>query len=125
MGWSLGYDSNWGRDIGYGVPAYCDHPDCHEVIDRGLAHVCGSEPYGGERGCGLYFCPQHLGMTLHRRMPGHLCERCYPRIKKPFSAKPDHPTWMAFKLIDDSWADWRKENPEEVSRLKAEFLEAV
>src|SRR4051812_7048849 len=26
MGWSIGYDSNWQRDIGYGVPAFCDHP---------------------------------------------------------------------------------------------------
>ena len=29
MGWAIGYDSNWGRDIGYGVIAYCDHPDCN------------------------------------------------------------------------------------------------
>ena len=50
MGWSIGYDSNWDRDIGYGVPAYCDHPDCNEEIDRGLSYVCGGEPYGGDRG---------------------------------------------------------------------------
>ena len=28
MGWSIGYDNNWNRDIGYGVPAFCDHPKC-------------------------------------------------------------------------------------------------
>jgi hypothetical protein len=46
MSWAIGYDGRWKRDIGYGVPAYCDHPGCNEEIDRGLAHVCGGEPYG-------------------------------------------------------------------------------
>lgn len=41
MGWSIGFDSNWNRDIGYGVPAFCDHPGCTAEIDRGLAYVCG------------------------------------------------------------------------------------
>jgi hypothetical protein len=48
MGWSIGYDSKWKRDIGYGVPAPCDLPGCDKEIDRGLAFVCGTEPYGGE-----------------------------------------------------------------------------
>ncbi len=26
MGWSIGYDKNLKRDIGYGVPATCEHP---------------------------------------------------------------------------------------------------
>jgi hypothetical protein len=55
MSWALGFDGNWNRDIGYGVPSYCDHPKCSAKIDRGLAYVCcGQEPYGGD-GCGLYF----------------------------------------------------------------------
>ena len=28
MGWSIGYDEKWQRDIGYGVPAICDYPGC-------------------------------------------------------------------------------------------------
>lgn len=60
MGWSIGYDSKWKRDIGYGVPASCDYPGCDAEIDRGLSYVCGGEPYGGEVGCGLYFCAAHL-----------------------------------------------------------------
>lgn len=55
MGWSIGFDSNWGQDIGYGVPSTCDHPDCDAEINRGLSYVCGGEPYGGDEGCGLYF----------------------------------------------------------------------
>lgn len=31
MGWSVGYDDNWKRDIGYGVPALCDYPDCVQL----------------------------------------------------------------------------------------------
>jgi hypothetical protein len=112
MGWSIGFDENWNRDIGYGVPAYCDHPGCYEEIDRGLAYVCGGEPYGGSRGCGLYFCDKHLFMSA--KLPT-LCERCLPRRRKPFAAKPDHPEWVQFKMTDPSWAEWRSENPEFVA----------
>jgi hypothetical protein len=69
MGWSIGFDSNWKRDIGYGVPAICDHPVCSIKIDRGLAYVCGTYPFGGENGCGLFFCYKH-------RDAEGLCERC-------------------------------------------------
>ena len=105
MGWSIGYDSKWKRDIGYGVPAYCDHPECDEKIDRGLAFVCGGEPYGGERGCGLYFCGKHLPLSGRQ-----LCERCQ-KNKPSFTPKPEHPTWIKHKLTDPSWKEWRKLNP--------------
>lgn len=108
MGWSLGYDSKWERDIGYGVPAWCDHPGCTEKIDRGLGYVCGGKPYGGERGCGLFFCEKHR--VLSARLP-MLCERCVKR-KLPFDAKADHPEWIQWKLTDESWAEWRQEHPE-------------
>lgn len=114
MGWSIGYDSRWNRDIGYGVPAYCDHPGCMKEIDRGLAHVCGGEPHGGDRGCGLYFCSEHL--YLHSRLP-QLCERCSAR-QRPFKPTQDHPDWVKHKLTDSSWQQWREENPTEVAALK-------
>lgn len=115
MGWSIGFDSKWDRDIGYGVPATCDHPDCTTKIDRGLAYVCGGEPYGGERGCGLYFCGRH--MTCSAFGP-QLCDRCAKR-RKPFEAKPDHPDWVNWKLTDESWQEWRDANPAEVEKLRA------
>lgn len=102
MSWSIGFDSNWQRDIGYGVPAYCDHPRCTAEIDRGLSYVCGGEAYGGDKGCGLYFCEAHLAGSSQR------CSRCRNR-KPPFAAKPDHPDWTQHKLTDDSWAGWRAE----------------
>ena len=103
MGWSVGYDSHWKRDIGYGVPAYCDHPKCNEEIDRGLSHVCGGEPYGGERGCGLYFCSRHLKFN-------NQCFMCFHYRKKTYKPKPEHPAWINHKMTDESWARWRKEN---------------
>jgi hypothetical protein len=100
MGWSIGHDTNWDRDIGYGVPAYCDHPGCEREIDRGLGYVCGGQPYGGDHGCGLYFCEKHGG--------GVLCERCAGQ-RDPFEPKPDHPRWIHHKMTHPSWAEWRKE----------------
>lgn len=99
MGWSLGFDTNWNRDIGYGVPAECDHPRCNRGIDRGLAYVCGGEPYGGEAGCGLFFCEDHREL---------LCARCRNR-KPPYRAKPDCFAWTEHKRTHPSWAQWREE----------------
>lgn len=112
MGWSIGFDEHWNRDIGYGVPAWCDHPDCSEVIDRGLSYVCGGAPYGGDGGCGLYFCPKHLDMA-----DPQMCERCVDG-EPPFEPKPDHPDWVKWKLTDGSWQCWRGENPNEVEKLR-------
>lgn len=105
MGWSIGYDSHWKRDIGYGVMAYCDHPRCNKVIDRGMAYICGGGLYGegldGERdGCGLFFCQDHLIIGY--------CPKCDRYDKKPYKPKPDHPQWTLWKMTDPSWAEWRK-----------------
>lgn len=110
MSWAVSYDERWRRDIGYGVPAFCDFPRCNEKIDRGLSYVCCDEqPHGGDRGCGLYFC------GAHQRYDGR-CSRC-ANYHPPFRPKPDHPDWIAHKLTDESWAEWRAENPEEVVAL--------
>jgi hypothetical protein len=112
MGWGLGYDDRWHRWIGYGVPAYCDHPGCRITIHRGLSYVCGKEPYGGEKGCGLYFCGKHQGME------DQLCEVCRdPHSKGTFKPKPEHPQWVRHLRYDKSWAEWRAENPKEVKKL--------
>lgn len=125
MGWSVGYDFTWKRDIGYGVPAYCDHPGCMKEIDRGLSYVCGGEPWGGEFGCGLFFCEHHMflfvGGKAHAKQ---LCGRCQQKKKgAPFEPTPDHPRWIRHKLKDKSWKEWRDENPEAVAKLKAALKE--
>jgi len=119
MGWSIGYDEKWKRDIGYGVPATCDRPGCGREINRGLAHVCGSEPYGGEHGCGLYFCTEHLRTAGAARDNVELCSKCYSGRGGCFEPAPDRPEWISHKLTHESWQQWRDENPDEVERLKA------
>lgn len=117
MGWAVGFDSNWHRDVGYGVPSVCDQPGCGEAIDRGLGYVCGGEPYGGEGGCGLYFCGEHLLMGADRQS----CERCLAG-KRPFKPTPDTAEWLRWKLTDESWAEWRQEHLAEVEAISATLL---
>ncbi len=123
MGWSIGYDSRWKRDIGYGVPAYCDHPGCGEEIDRGLSYVCGGTHRGGEHGCGLYFCSKHRRFAGAARDGVELCFLC--RYGKPgyYPKTPDHPDWMHHKLRDVSWGPWRKKNPDLVAAIRAALKE--
>lgn len=112
MGWSIGEFN--GRDIGYGVPATCDYPGCGAEIDRGLSYVCGGEPYGGEHGCGLFFCGKHREPVVSRRHVKYVCQRC-AKGEVPFNPTPDVPEWVRHKLTDESWAQWRAENPEWVA----------
>lgn len=109
MGWAVGFDTHWDRDIGYGVPATCDQPDCGAAIDRGLGYVCGGEPYGGDDGCGLYFCGEHLA---------RLCDRC-ENGRPPYEPTPDTAEWLKWKLTDESWAEWRQQNPDATEQIRA------
>lgn len=77
MGWSHGIDTRRAegdQDIGYGVEAECDHPDCHVKIDRGLAFVCGGNPFGEPHGCGRFFCQLHL---VHDEVDGDAVQLCH------------------------------------------------
>ncbi len=103
MSWSIGYDEKWKRDIGYGVPSVCDHPGCGVAIDRGLSYVCGGEPYGGEDGCGLYFCSNHLYIMNRVQQ----CECCVHGSDETFTPTSDTPEWIHHKATDPSWAEWR------------------
>lgn len=135
MGWSIG-NGQGGRDIGYGVPAICDHPDCDERIDRGISYCCGG--YVGEDGCGLYFCGKHLSSGVRNDGENdddwtshEVCEICkhnwelgedadYELFKSTFDPKPDIDYWVWWKLRDESWAKWREDNKEEVEKLRKE-----
>lgn len=130
MGWAIGYDTNYQRDVGYGVPAVCDYPRCNTQIDRGLSYVCGSQPYGGEHGCGLYFCGAHLygvGVPDDDRNFVQLCDVCAHNIAMGdhwrhflpgYQPKRDVRTWVKWKLTHDSWQVWRQEHPEEVKLMQ-------
>lgn len=115
MSYAVGFDERWKRDVGYGVPSLCDRPGCLEKIDRGLAYVCGGEQlYGGDKGCGLYFCDTHR--IWHRFRTGEnglYCERCCAG-RRPFAPKPDLREWLEHKMNDPSWEAWRRRNPDKV-----------
>ena len=117
MGWSIGYDETWKRDVGYGVPCKCDHPGCDEDIHRGLAHVCGGEPYGGDEGCGLHFCGAHLSLGVDGK-DHQVCDRC-AAYADAYEPKPDVAEWIRHKLTCPTWKQWRDENPAEVEALRA------
>jgi hypothetical protein len=135
MSWAIGWDGEWKRDIGYSVPAVCDHPDCDTEIDRGLSYVCGGEPYGGEVGCGLYFCEQHLTFAFledeDETMSPQLCEVCAAEFGKDdyegkmFEPKPDTKEWMRWKLNHGSWAEWRDNHPDEVKNMQKQVSGGV
>jgi len=114
MGWSIGFDAKWDRDIGYGVPCTCDQPGCDKKIDRGLSYVCGADAYGGDKGCGLFFCDTHLYLGFGS--DPQMCKRCCADAA-PYEPKPDIAEWIDWKLTDDSWEQWRLDNPEEVKKL--------
>lgn len=112
MSWSIGYDKFWSRDIGYGVPAKCDHPKCDVEIDRGLSYICGGEP-DGAYGCGLFFCEEHLMYVLGDGVCSpQICEKCADNDGELFAPSPDVPVWNEHKLTCPSWQAWRNENPE-------------
>jgi hypothetical protein len=129
MGYSIGYAD--GRDIGYGVIATCDQPDCEEKIDRGISYCCGGF-FGdhADSGCGLYFCSKHLQMTYVGEGEENddsdefadLCERC-AKGDSPFDPKPDHPDWVWWKLNHSSWATWRADNADEVVKMHNRLVE--
>lgn len=114
MGWAVGYDSKNQRDIGYGVPACCDHPDCTQEIHRGLSYVCGGRPFGGKQGCGLFFCIKHLNLGSGPQK----CDACFYDLDT-YSAKQDLIKWIYWKLHHSSWHQWRSENPAAVLLLKS------
>src|SRR5690242_21412869 len=118
MSWAVGGPDHYGRFIGYGVPATCDHPGCGAEIDRGLDGACG----GGvtedvPNCCGLFFCGAHLQYIEaddeSGERQGWVCERC-AKDELPFDPTPDTAEWVQHMLTDESWRQWRDENPERV-----------
>lgn len=125
MGWSIGWSDKHQRDVGYGVPCTCEHPDCNEQIDRGLAHVCGDMHDGGDHGCGLYFCESHLEYVERDGQGVRLCNACASatdEIAYWFDPKPDHLFWELWKLTNSSWRQWREENESQVTKMRLRRL---
>lgn len=99
MSWAVGWDVEHQRWRGYGVPAFCDATGCGVEIDRGLAHVCGC-PFGEEDRLGhtIFLCGQHDCSDVDED-----------------NLPPEHPDWLQHVLTDESWSQWRSENPDKVA----------
>ena len=104
------------RFAGYGVPAICEHPDCNEKIDRGMSFACGGMPYE-DNSCDRYFCEKHLSCGDSGK---NLCEMCISE-KDPFPKKPETKEWMEHLLEDESWAEWRRNNPNKAEEFKSKL----
>ncbi len=115
MGYSIGWGSDNNRWKGYGVPCTCEHPECNAKIDRGMACLC--------EGCGLAFCGDHNTFNFCERcldedaLDNHEDELSAKEGAIPYSAKPEHPEWLAHLRTDSSWAEWR-EKPENMAQLE-------
>lgn len=102
----MGYGLYWeyGRWQGYGVPAYCDYPGCHEEVDRGLGYRHEEDQ---EMPPQVFCCAKHSNTPLDS-----------------FEVESkEHPEWLRWVLTHDSWEQWRQENPETVREYR-EMLEA-
>lgn len=128
MGYAV-YPDIWARDYGvdrwagYGVPAICDFVDCNTQIDRGMGYRCeeyteytyfdadgqpctSDDDWEDERwedveGCNLHFCSDHWDHDIHADS----------------EPKPDTAEWEAHILSDESWAEWRQDNPAKVEQM--------
>ncbi len=86
MGWGSGINYK-GEEIGYLHEAVCGYEGCGAEIDKGLSYCCGDlEGVGGERGCGDYFCSEHLFYSFtdedgKRSWEGQRCPSCAERIQ--------------------------------------------
>lgn len=121
MGWAVGDDPDRDRHIGYGVPATCDQPECGADIHRGMAYACGGGVMGAFDNCGLFFCSRHLSCFAENDGDGGewVCARCADDLP-PFEPSPDTAEWVQHLLTDESWDQWRDENPERVTAMRDE-----
>jgi hypothetical protein len=99
----MGYSVYWSnrRWQGYGVPAYCDYPECKNEIDRGLGYQHEDDKENGTPS--VFCCSDHQTYNYDEFNPDLTIE---------------HPEWIEHVLTDDSWDEWRKENPELVNKYQ-------
>lgn len=91
MGWGYCGTDDRGRDIGYNIPATCDHEGCDEEIHRGIAYVCGNMHSNDEYSCGQYFCDKHQQNFVVNRFDEYLsvCDDCAKILKEAENFKYD------------------------------------
>jgi hypothetical protein len=118
MGWSVGADLDHDRHRGYGVPAWCDAyaKGCREVIDRGLGYACDAYEH--------YYVTDEEGEEIEVEFdnldhPIFVCGDHTCKDVDEDNLPPEHPEWLEHVLTDESWEQWRTENPEKVDKYQA------
>ena len=127
------------RDAGYGVVAYCDHPNCMNTIDRGMSYACMG-CHDAEGSCGGFYCNDHEQINfiteceldgldddeaeeyladygLTRDQVKFNEDGVYMYCEHPPIEHKDHEEWAAHVAKDESWDKWREENPEQFKTL--------
>lgn len=140
MGYSVYYSDKNKRWQGYGVPAYCDHPDCKNVIDRGMAYVC-CDNQEHTNSCGGFYCAEHESLCtliaedefedveqddVQELLDDYGLEEMpvfdedgyfYHCQHKPIEVK-EHPDWLKHIEKDESWQEWREKSHEELKLIR-------
>lgn len=136
MSWVIGFSENQNRDVGYGILAICDHPECTAEIDRGLAYIC-CEDINHNACCGAFYCAEHrenyvygdeiddmedeeleaLNIDVESQEVFDAVEngdivRCR---HEPIQPNKENAAWLEHVLKDESWSQWREENPAKVT----------
>lgn len=92
------YQAN-GRVQGYEIPAYCDYPGCREKIDRGMGYAHDEDK---EMPPSVFCCEKHK----------------YKDINSFQVEEKETVEWLNHILTDESWEQWRKDEPEIVEKYK-------
>lgn len=141
MGYSCYTSAENGREQGYAVPAVCDHPDCTNLIDRGMGYVClGDQEH--TQSCGGFYCSDHQELAfvitedefegLDDDESQELAESygldekpefdedgyCHVCQHKPIENKESR-VWLEHIMKDESWQKWRDQEPARVERIKS------
>ena len=127
------------RISGYGVPAYCDHPNCMNEIDRGMAYACCGGIHRSES-CGGFYCSEHEAPIIsedeleglddeekqdvlesYGLSEAPLFDECgiaYICNHPPIEFK-EHPHWIKHISNDSTWSTFRENDAEKFNALKA------
>lgn len=133
MSWAIGFSENQNRDVGYAVPAICDHPGCTAEIDRGIAYMCCEISPDHHATCGGFYCAYHRESYIYgdelddmdeSELEAHNIDKDSDAVAEaiddgdivkclhePIEKGKENAAWLEHCLKDETWQDWRNENP--------------
>lgn len=116
----MGYSVYWAnkRWQGYGVLAFCDFKDCTKEINRGMGFQNENDIQEVDED----------GEIVKSSPPNTFCcnDHSYsdPDEDCEINLNKEHPKWFKHVLTDNSWEQWRKENPETAGKYRNQLKKA-